>query len=59
VDGSSSINVTFPRTLQAFGITTTDLIESDTPFFDTVLPKGEYSLGHLFMPVTFGALNNY
>jgi hypothetical protein len=32
VDGGSSINVTYPRTLQALGIPTTDLIQSDTPF---------------------------
>jgi hypothetical protein len=40
VDGGSSINVTFPRTLQALGISTTDLTQSDTPFFGIMLTKG-------------------
>jgi hypothetical protein len=55
----SSINVTFPRTLQALGISTADLIQLDTPFFGIVPTKGEYPLGHLFMPVTFDAPDNY
>jgi hypothetical protein len=32
VDGGSSINVTFPRTLLGLGITLNELQESDTPF---------------------------
>ena len=32
VDGGSSINVTFPRTLQALGVSIADLTLSDTPF---------------------------
>jgi hypothetical protein len=59
VDGGSSINVTFPRTLQALGIPTTELTRSDTPFFGIVPTEGEYPLGHLYMPVTFGAPDNY
>jgi hypothetical protein len=42
VDGGSSINVTFPWTLQALGIAIDDLTKSDTPFFGIVPPKGEY-----------------
>jgi hypothetical protein len=45
VDGGSSINVTFPRTLQVFGVHLKELRESDTPFFG--------------MPVTFGTPENY
>jgi hypothetical protein len=41
------------------GISIVDLIESDTPFFGLVPTEGEYPLGHLFMLVTFGALDNY
>jgi hypothetical protein len=36
VDGGSSINVTFPRMLQALGAAIEDLTESDTPFFGIV-----------------------
>jgi hypothetical protein len=59
VDDSTSINITFPRTLQDLGIPTSDLIKSDSPFYDIVPTKGEYPLRHLFMLVTFDALDNY
>jgi hypothetical protein len=59
VDGGSSINVTFPRTLQALGVAIDDLIESDTPFFGIVQTKGEYPLGHIYMSITFGTPENY
>jgi hypothetical protein len=59
VDGGSSINVTFPRTLLALGVALKDLIESDTSFFGIVPTEGEYPLGHIYMPITFGTLENY
>jgi hypothetical protein len=59
VDGGSSINVTFPRTLRALGDVINDLIESDTPFFGIMQTKGEYPLGHVNMSITFGTLENY
>jgi hypothetical protein len=59
VDGGSSINVTFPRTLQGLGVSLKELHESDTPFFSIVPTKGEYPLGHIYMPVTFGTPENY
>jgi hypothetical protein len=55
----SSINVTFPQTLQGLGVHLKELHESDTPFFDIVLTEGEYPLGHIYMPVTFGTPENY
>jgi hypothetical protein len=59
VDGGSNINVTFPRMLQGLGVTLKELHESDTPFFGIVPTEGEYPLGHIYMLVTFGALENY
>jgi hypothetical protein len=59
VDGGSSINVTFPWTLLGLGVALKELHESDTPFFGIVLTEGEYPLGHIYMPVTFGTLENY
>jgi hypothetical protein len=59
VDGGSSINVTFPRTLQGLGVGFKELHESDTPFFGIVPTEGEYPLGHIYMPVTFGTPENY
>jgi hypothetical protein len=59
VDGGSSINVTFPRTLQSLGVHLKELHESDTPFFGIVPTEGEYPLGHIYMPVTFGTPENY
>jgi hypothetical protein len=59
VDGGSSINVTFPRTLLGLGIALKELHESDTPFFGIVPTEGEYPLGHIYMPVTIGTPENY
>jgi hypothetical protein len=59
VDGGSSINVTFPRTLLGLGITLKELQESDTPFFGIMPTEGEYPLGHIYMLVTFRTLDNY
>ena len=55
----SSINVTLPRTLLGLGVALKELHESDTPFFDIVPTEGEYPLGHIYMPVTFGTPENY
>jgi hypothetical protein len=57
--GGRSINVTFPRTLLGLGVALKDLTELDTPFFGIVPTEGEYPLGHIYMPVTFGAPENY
>jgi hypothetical protein len=59
VDGGSSINVTFPRTFLGLGVALKELHELDTPFFRIVPTKGEYPLGHIYMPVTFGTPENY
>jgi hypothetical protein len=59
VDGGSSINVTFPWTLQGLGVALKELHESDTPFFGIVPTEGEYPLGHIYMSVTFGTPKNY
>jgi hypothetical protein len=59
VDGGSSINVTFPRMLQALGFAIKDLTESDTPFFGIVPTEWEYPLRHIYLPITFGTPENY
>jgi hypothetical protein len=59
VDRGSSINVTFPRTLLGLGVALKELHESDTPFFGIMPTEGEYPLGHIYMPVTFGTPKNY
>jgi hypothetical protein len=59
VDGGSSINVTVPQTLLALGVALKDLTELDTPFFGIVPTEGEYPLGHIYRPVTFGTPENY
>jgi hypothetical protein len=59
VDGGSNINVTFPRMLLALGVALKDLTESDTSFFSIMPIEGEYPLGHIYMPITFGTLENY
>jgi hypothetical protein len=59
VDGGSSINVTFPRTLLGLGVALKKLPEPETPFFGIMPTEGEYPLGHIYMPVTFGTPENY
>jgi hypothetical protein len=59
VEGGSNINVTFPRTLLGLGVALKELHKSDTPFFGIVPTEGEYPLGHIYMPVTFGTLKKY
>jgi hypothetical protein len=48
-----------PRMLQGLGVPLKELHESDTPFFGIVPTEGEYPLGHIYMPVTFGTPENY
>jgi hypothetical protein len=48
-----------PRTLKGLGVHLKELHESDTPFFGIVPTEGEYPLGHIYMPVTFGTPENY
>jgi hypothetical protein len=45
VDGGSSINVTFPRTLLGLGVALKELHESDTPFSALCRPKENTRLG--------------
>jgi hypothetical protein len=41
------------------GVALKELHESDTSFFGIVPTEGEYPLGHIYMPVTFGTPKNY
>jgi hypothetical protein len=41
------------------GVALKELHESDTPFFGIMPTEVEYPLGHIYMPVTFGTLDNY
>jgi hypothetical protein len=59
VDGRSSINITFPRTLLGLEVALKELHESDTPFFGIVPTEGQYPLRHIYMSVTFGTPENY
>jgi hypothetical protein len=59
VDRGSSINVTFPQTLLALGVTLKDLIESDIPFFSIMPTEGEYPLENIYMLVTLRTPENY
>jgi hypothetical protein len=56
-DGRSSINVTFPGRSWAWGLHS-KTSPSQTPL-SSALCKGEYPLGHIYMPVTFGTPENY
>jgi hypothetical protein len=41
------------------GVPLKELYELDTPFLGIVPTEGEYPLGHIYMPVTFGTPENY
>jgi hypothetical protein len=48
-----------PPNALGLGVALKDLTELDTPFFGIVPTEGEYPLGHIYMPVTFGTPENY
>jgi hypothetical protein len=48
-----------PPDTQGLGAHLKELHKSDTPFFGIVPTEGEYPLGHIYMPVTFGTPENY
>jgi hypothetical protein len=58
VDGEAASMSPSPDTPR-LGVALKELHESDTPFFDIVPTEGEYPLGHIYMPITFGTLENY
>jgi hypothetical protein len=47
VDGGNNINVSFTRTLQALGVSITDLTQSDTPSLASCLPRESTARAHL------------
>jgi hypothetical protein len=51
--------VTFPRTLLALRVSIIDHHESDNSFFSNVPTKGEYPLGHTYLPMTIDTPNIY
>jgi hypothetical protein len=48
-----------PPDTPRLGVHLKEIHESDTPFFGIVPTEGEYPLGHIYMPVTFGTPENY
>jgi hypothetical protein len=54
VDKGSSINLTFPRMLQALGVALKDIIELDTPFFGIVPTEGSTHSGTSTCPSPLG-----
>jgi hypothetical protein len=48
-----------PPNVPRLGSPLKELHKSDTPFFGIVPTEGEYPLGHIYMPVTFGTPKNY
>jgi hypothetical protein len=48
-----------PPDAPRLGVALKDLTESGTLFFGIVPTEGDYPLGHIYMPVTFGTPENY
>ena len=59
IDGGSSLNVLFPKTLLRLGIPLSSLQKTDTPFFGIMPGTGANPLGHISLPVTFGTEENF
>ena len=59
IDGGASINILFPKTLLCLGIPLSSLQTSDSPFFGIMLGDGEYPLGHITLPITFGTPEDF
>ena len=59
VDGGSSLNIMFPKTLTAQGINIEQLEPLDTPFFGILPSRGSKPLGHIYLSVTFSTKKNF
>ena len=59
VDGGSSINLIFPRTLQSMGIHRNELQPSEGEFYRIMPRTGSLPQGHIYLKVTFGGEDNY
>jgi len=59
IDGGSSLNIIFAKTLEDMGFNMTKLVPSDQAFNGIILGAGSTPIGKVTLPVTFGTWDNY
>jgi hypothetical protein len=59
MDGGSGLNIMYAETLDAMGISQTQLRPSEAPFHGIVPGKWALPLGQIDLPVTFGDPSNF
>jgi hypothetical protein len=59
IDGGSSLNILFIRTMDEMQIPRSELNQSDAPFHGIIPGTCSIPLGHLTLPVTFGTRENF
>ncbi|KAK3142839.1 hypothetical protein QOZ80_4BG0352370 [Eleusine coracana subsp. coracana] len=59
IDGGSSLDLIFTRTLQELGLSINDLQPSFSPFHGIVPGKTSVPIGQITLPVTFGTRDNF
>ncbi|GJN13384.1 hypothetical protein PR202_gb00078 [Eleusine coracana subsp. coracana] len=59
IDGGSSLDLIFTRTLQELDLSTNDLQPSSSPFHGIVPGKTSVPIGQISLPVTFGTRDNF
>ncbi|KAK3129447.1 hypothetical protein QOZ80_6BG0479820 [Eleusine coracana subsp. coracana] len=59
IDGGSSLDLIFTRTLQELGLSTNDLQPSSSPFHGIVPGKTSVPIGQISLSVTFGTRDNF
>jgi hypothetical protein len=59
IDGGSSLNIIFTETLRKMEFDFTKMTACDEPFYEVVLGKATYPIGHVCLPITFGTEENF
>jgi hypothetical protein len=59
IDGGSSLNIIFTKTLRKMEFDFSKMTASDEPFYGVVPGKAAYPIGRVCLPVTFGMEENF
>ena len=59
IDGGSTLNIIFAKTLEDMGFDLTKLVPSDQAFYDIISSAGSTPVGKVTLLVTFGTRDNY
>jgi hypothetical protein len=59
IDGGSSLNIIFTKTLKKMDFDFNKMTTCNEPFYGVVLRKNAYPIGRVCLPVTFGTKENF